>query len=418
MSIIEATESEVRSYCRSFPKEFSRSKGCYIYDVDGNAYLDFLAGCGALNYGHNNEYIMQSILEYIKNDGITHAMDMTTAAKCSFLVKFKEKILDPRGLDYKVMFCGPTGTNAVEASLKLARKVTGRSGVFAFMGAFHGMTLGSLAVTSNKYKRGGAGLPLDNVTFMPFPYRYNNTFDTIGYIRNVLEDDHSGIEAPAAIIVETTQAEGGIVVADTDWLRRLRELCDEFGILLICDEIQVGCGRTGTFFSFERAGIVPDIVTVAKSISGSGLPMAVMLMKPELDIWMPGEHNGTFRGNQLAFVGASAALDCLEKDNILSETVRKGEMVSEYIKDNIISKYPKITERGIGLIRGIDFSGIENGAELCKEVAKECFTNGLIIERAGRGDEVLKILPPLVITDEELTKGLEIIRVSMEKVLG
>lgn len=279
MNCLKENESEVRYYCRCFPVVFSKAKMAKIYDTDGKEYIDFLAGAGAINYGHNNEFIINPIMDYIKSGGILNALDMYTEAKINFVNKFTEKILMPRGLDYKLMFCGPTGTNAVEAALKLARKVKKRQNIFSFMGGFHGMSLGSLAVTSNKFPRNAAGVPLDNVTFMPFPYKFNKSFDTIDYIYNVLNDNHSGISKPAAIILETVQAEGGVIVADCEWLRRLRKLCDDQDILLICDEIQVGCGRTGTFFSFERAGIVPDLVTVAKSISGTGLPMSLLLIK-------------------------------------------------------------------------------------------------------------------------------------------
>ncbi len=416
MNIIENLESEVRSYCRSFPCTFVKSKGCFMYDEDGNEYLDFFAGAGALNYGHNNDALKNKIVEYIQNDGIMHGLDMTTAAKKEFLEKFNETILKPRDLDYKVMFCGPTGTNAVESALKLARKYTKRTTVFAFSGAFHGMTLGSLAVTSNSAKRAGAAVGLDNVVFMPYPFGFNATFDTIGYIENILTDDHSGVEKPAAIIVETVQAEGGIVVAEIEWLQRLRKLCTEHGILLICDDIQIGCGRTGTFFSFERAGIVPDMVTLSKSISGFGLPMALMLMKRELDIWHPGEHNGTFRGNQLAFVGAKEALNYY--DNwILMESVKKHEnTVNKFFEENIKPIDQRIQHRGIGLIHGFDFSLIGKG--IASAIARECLKNGLIIETAGREDSVLKLLPPLVITDSELLQGLNAILKSTKTVLG
>jgi len=409
MSVFEELESEVRSYSRCFPVVFSKAKMSHIYDENNREYLDFFAGAGALNFGHNNDYIMNRIVEYIKSDGITHALDMFTTAKKEFIEKFRDLILIPGNLDYKIMFCGPTGTNSVEAALKLARKVKKRSTIFSFMGGFHGMSLGSLSLTSDRTSREGAGVPLNNTVFMPFPQGFNNTFDTIGYIENVLADDHSGIECPAAIIVETVQAEGGIFVAEIEWLKRLRTLCDKYDILLICDEIQVGCGRTGTYFSFERAGIIPDLVTVSKSIGGAGMPMSLLLLKREIDEWLPGEHSGTFRGNQLAFIGATAALEYTFEKNILEQTAEKGEFVTRYIEENILSINKKINHRGIGLIHGIDFADVE-GEDICKKVAAECFNNGLIIEKAGRNDAVLKILPSLTITYEELTYGLTIIR--------
>ena len=418
MSIFEQVESEVRSYCRSFPVTFDRAQGCYMYDEDGNGYLDFFSGAGALNYGHNNPYIMEKVTDYIKHGGIMHALDMHTVAKRRFPTDFEEKILRPRGLDYKVMFPAPTGTNAVESAFKLARKVKGRQTIFAFQGAFHGMSLGALAATSHAYPRAASGTPLLGITFMPYPYGFNKSFDTIGYIENVIEDDHSGSEVPAAIIAETVQAEGGIIPVDVQWLRRLRELCDKHGILLIIDDIQIGCGRTGEFFSFEKAGIVPDMVTLSKSIGGAGLPMSLLLMKPELDIWGPAEHNGTFRGNQLAFVAADAALDVLEKEDLLAHVKEMEKVLTGYVEENILPIDPRIGYRGRGLIYGIDFTALDPSGVLAGKISKKCFEKGLIIERSGRNDTVLKILPPLVITADELISGLKIIEESAKEVIG
>lgn len=418
MNIFEQVESEVRSYCRSFPVVFDKAEGCYIYDEDGNPYLDFFAGAGALNYGHNNPYIMEKVADYIKHGGIMHALDMHTVAKRNFLEHFEKTILKPRGLDFKVMFPAPTGTNAVESAFKLARKVKQRQTIFAFTGAFHGMTLGALAATSNSYHRDVSGTPLYGVTFMPFPYGFNRNFDTIEYMENVITDDHSGSEVPAAVIVETVQAEGGIIPVDIEWLRRLRALCDKYGILLIIDDIQIGCGRTGNFFSFERAGIVPDMVTLSKSIGGCGLPMSLLLLKPELDIWKPAEHNGTFRGNQLAFVAADAALDVLENDGLLDHVKKMDAFVKDYIEKKILPLDSRITYRGLGLIYGIDFSALDPSGELAGKISKLCFKKKLIIERSGRNDTVLKILPPLVITEKELELGLQIIEASAKEVLG
>lgn len=312
MNIFEKCESNVRSYCRSFPDIFHRAKGSMIYSDSGKEYIDFFAGAGALNYGHNHDYIKQKVISYLDADGIAHGLDMYTSAKEKFLAKFDEVVLSPKNFDYRIQFCGSTGTNAVEAALKLARKVKQRPGIFSFMGAYHGMTLGSLSITGNIGIRSGAIGTSSNVTFMPYPYGFMDSFDTIEYIESVLNDVNSGVEKPAAIIFETVQAEGGVIIAPIEWMQKLRNLCDKHDILLICDDIQVGCGRTGSFFSFERANIVPDIVVLSKSISGYGFPMSLLLIKPDLDIWEPGEHNGTFRGNQLAFVGATAALEYRE----------------------------------------------------------------------------------------------------------
>ncbi|TKH36958.1 diaminobutyrate--2-oxoglutarate transaminase [Paenibacillus polymyxa] len=413
MNTFETLESNVRSYCRSFPVVFNKAKNDVLYTEAGEGYIDFFAGAGALNYGHNNDFMKNRLLDYLTSDRIMHGLDMYTTAKQEFMESFSERILQPKGLNYKLQFCGPTGTNAVEAALKLARKVKKRNGVFAFMGGFHGMSLGSLSITSNNSMRESAGVPLNNVTFIP----YNSTFngmDTILYMEQLLTDTHSGVEKPAAIILETVQAEGGINIADNEWLRELRQLCDDHDILLIVDDIQVGCGRVGSFFSFERAGIVPDMVVLSKSISGYGLPMSLLLLKPELDIWSPGEHNGTFRGNQLAFVGAKAALEFRDTVGLEAQVKEKEAFVQQYLREHIQKIDPLIEIRGLGLIWGIDVTHL--GEAFAKEVATLCFSKGLIIERAGRNDTVLKIMPALTISMENLSKGCNIIKESMAQI--
>lgn len=415
--IFERYESEVRSYCRSFPVVFSKAKGARLYTEEGKEYLDFFAGAGALNYGHNNDKIKAALIDYIAGDNVTHALDMYTVAKREFIRTFQEKILQPRGLDYRIQFSGPTGTNAVEAALKLARKVKGRSGVFSFQGGFHGMTLGALAATGNKYNRGGAGQDLNGVTFMPYPFGFMTSFDTIQYIETVLTDPNSGIVKPAAIILETVQAEGGIIVAPVEWLQRLRKLCDEHDILMIIYDIQVGCGRTGNFFSFERAGIVPDIVTLSKSISGYGVPMSVVLIKPELDKWGPGEHNGTFRGNQLAFVGGKKAIEIWEEENVGQQVKAKAAIIESFLQEHIQSLDARIKVRGLGMIWGIDMSEFNDRA-LPGRILEHCFEQGLIIEDAGRFGQVIKMIPPLVISEADLQKGLTILCEAMQRHLN
>jgi len=417
MNIFEERESNVRSYCRSFPAVFERAKGSLLYSESGEAYTDFLAGAGALNYGHNNEEIKGRIVEYLLADGVTHALDLHTTAKRRFLEKFSESILRPRNLDYKVQFCGPTGTNAVEAALKLARKVKRRPGIFSFMGGYHGVSLGSLAATGGMSHRAASGVPLNNVTFMPYPHGFMAGIDTNGYIEAVLKDGHSGVEKPAAVILETVQAEGGVVVAPVEWLQGLRRLCDEHDILLICDDIQVGCGRAGGFFSFERAGIVPDMVTLSKSISGNGSPMSLLLLKPELDAWEPAEHTGTFRGYQLAFVGAAAALEFREKHNLEEAVKAKAAFIEDYLTREIAPLAGGIEIRGLGMIWGIDLAQA-GGAALARRVARRCFDLGLIVERVGRDDTVLKLLPPLTIETELLEGGCAVIKRALEECLA
>lgn len=407
-------ESKVRSYCRKFPAKWETAKGAYIFDVNGKKYLDFFCGAGSLNYGHNNAYIKNKVISYMLDDGITHAMDMFTKAKGDFIQYMEESVLKPRGLDYKIMFPGPTGTNAMEAALKLARKVTGRSNVFALMGCFHGMTLGTLALTTERMARDGAGVPLGNVTHIPAPYMFEN-LDTIEYMERIIEDDHSGIEKPAALVVETTQAEGGIYPLSNNWLKRAREFCSKNDILLIFDEIQVGCARTGTYFAFERSGVTPDIFCMAKSIGGMGLPFALTLFKPEYDIWRPGEHNGTFRGFQPAMIAAKASLEYMLENNIEEEVKRKSVIVEDILAKEIKNIDPRLKYRGLGLMWGIDF--VDFPDETALKCSRECFENGMIIELAGRKDAVLKLMPPLTIDDEELRLGLEIILNAVRKVI-
>jgi diaminobutyrate-2-oxoglutarate transaminase len=417
MNIFELRESNVRSYCRNFPVLFHRAKDSFVYSESGKAYIDFLAGAGALNYGHNNEYIKQKIISYLDADAIAHGLDLHTLAKEQFLSKFIEAVLIPKSLDYRIQFCGSTGTNAVESSLKLARKITKRPGIFSFMGAYHGMTLGSLSVTGNTTIRAGALGTSNSVTFMPYPYGFMANFDTIEYIDSVLNDVNSGIEKPAAIIFETVQAEGGVIVASIEWMQRLRELCDRHGILLICDDIQVGCGRTGSFFSFERADIVPDMVILSKSISGYGFPMSLLLIKPELDIWEPGEHTGTFRGNQLAFVGGTAALEYREITNIEQEVKCKESYLSQFLREEIATISEEIEIRGLGMIWGIDVANF-CGKDFASKITSRCFELGLIVEKVGRNDTVIKILPPLTIDMPTLQKGCSIIKAAFQEYLS
>jgi len=376
LTVFNKLESEVRSYCRSFPTVFTWAKGSKLEDINGNEYIDFFSGAGALNYGHNHPKMKNKLVEYIASDNIVHGLDMATQAKKDFLLKFREVILTPRKMNYKIMFPGPTGTNAVESALKLARKVTGRDTIISFTNAFHGMTLGALSVTGNKSKRQG-----------------------------------SGSSIPAAIILETVQGEGGLNTASFDWLQQLETLCREKNIVLIVDDIQAGCGRTGSFFSFEAAGIKPDIICLSKSISGYGLPMAINLIKPELDIWSPGEHNGTFRGNNPAFVTATEALNFWKDKNFSRQIQYKAKTIADFLKD-LLEEHPELQGelRGRGLMQGIA-CGIDC---LAKQICSAAFEHGLIVETSGAKDEVIKLMPALTIDKTTLLEGLEIMKESIE----
>lgn len=414
MNVFEEHESEVRSYSRSFPTVFTKSKGYKLWDTDGKEYIDFFAGAGTLNYGHNNDKMKELLIEYIKSDSITHSLDMATVARGEFLTTFNEVILKPRNLDYKVMFPGPTGTNAVESALKLARKVTGRTTVMSFTNAFHGMTIGALSITGNQSKRDGAGVPLSHAVSMPFD-DYISTTESLKLIESYLEDGSSGVELPAAIILETVQGEGGINAASMEWLQGIAKIAKKFDILLIVDDIQAGCGRTGTFFSFEPAGIEPDIVCLSKSIGGYGLPMAITLFRKELDIWGPAEHNGTFRGNNLAFVAATEALNFWKNDDFTKEINEKADMIMDFT-EKVVKEYPELKpeQRGRGLMQGVacDLEGVSS------EICEEAFKHGLLMETSGAEDEVFKFLPPLIIDKEGLQKGFDIIEDSIKTVLA
>jgi len=411
--IYERRESVVRSYCRAFPTSFSRARGSRLTGEDGREYIDFLAGCSTLNYGHNHPEMQAALVEYITNDGITHGLDMHTDAKSDFLTAFERIVLEPRGMNHRLMFPGPTGANAVEAALKIARKVTGRRNVIAFTQGFHGMTLGALSCTGNAGKRGGAGTPLCGTTHEPYDGYFGEGVDTADQLDKRLSDPSSGIDAPAAIIVETVQGEGGLNAASDEWLRKIEKIARKHGALLIIDDIQAGCGRTGTFFSFERAGVKPDIVTLAKSLSGMGLPFALTLIDPKHDIWKPGEHNGTFRGNNHAFVTATKALELFwQTDDFQKETERKADLLHKRLSE-ITAKSPLAKRvKGRGMMRGIDFGDGDIAGEICAN----CFEHGLIIETSGGRDEVVKVLCPLTISDADLNAGLDILARAVEAV--
>ncbi|NDW00426.1 diaminobutyrate--2-oxoglutarate transaminase [Salipiger sp. PrR002] len=405
-TIYARRESEARSYCRSFPVSFTSAKGSELTDANGKTYIDFLAGCSSLNYGHNDADMKAALVEHIMSDGIAHGLDMHTETKEAFLETFERLILEPRGMDHKVMMVGPTGTNAVEAAMKLARKVTGRTNIVAFTNGFHGMTVGALAATGNKGKRNGGGMPLQGVTHMPYEGAFGPDVDTLKQIEMMLENPSSGLDAPAAFLVEPVQGEGGLNAASAEWLRGIARLAKKHGALLIADDIQAGIGRTGTFFSFEEMGIEPDLIPMAKSLSGFGLPFAALLMKPELDVWKPAEHNGTFRGNTHAFVTARVALEKFWADGkFQAELATKAKLIEDEL-NTIADMIPGAYLKGRGLMRGVD---VVSG-DLAGDICAEAFKRGLIIETSGADDEVVKVLAPLTTSEETFRKGFEILR--------
>jgi diaminobutyrate-2-oxoglutarate transaminase len=412
--IFHRRESNVRSYCRSFPTVFQKAQGSLLWDTDGNRYVDFFCGAGSLSYGHNPKDAKMALLEYLQADGVTHSLDLATAAKQQFLETFESTILTPRKLPYKIQFVGPTGANAVEAALKLVRKNKRRQTVVAFSNAYHGLSGGALSVTGNSFYRDESYYQRGQVAFMPFEGYMGPSQDSLDYFERCLNDTGSGLDHPAAVILETIQAEGGVNVASIPWLRRLDALCRQHQMLLVVDDIQVGCGRAGSFFSFERAGLTPDVVLLSKAISGYGLPMSLVLLKPELDIWKPGEHTGTFRGNNLAFITATSTLDFWKKNAIQSSIQQRSTLLETALRA-IIQDYPQLsaTVRGSGLIYGLQVSP----AELAAAITKKCFALGLIVELCGPQRATIKFLPALNIEIEHLQEGIAILRKSIEDVL-
>jgi diaminobutyrate-2-oxoglutarate transaminase len=404
-TIFDRRESAARSYCREMPALFSTAQGSELTDADGNSWIDFLAGCSSLNYGHNDPDMKKALIAHIAGDGIAHALDLHTDAKGAFLTAFERHILEPRKMDHRVMFTGPTGANAVEAAMKIARKVTGRTNIIAFTNGFHGVTAGALAATGNSYHRGGAGMTLHGVTRMPYDGYFAGSTDTADFLEAMLADRSGGIDAPAAIILETVQGEGGLNVASPKWVKRIAALAKKHGALLIVDDIQAGCGRCGTFFSFEEMGLTPDIVTLAKSVSGFGLPMAMVLVRPEHDVFGPAEHNGTFRGNTHAFVTAQVAIEKFwADDGFQKELADKAMLIHDALTD-LAAIMPGSRLKGRGLMQGVDVGSGELAADICARA----YEMGLVIETSGNEGQVVKVLAPLTTPVATFRKGFNIL---------
>lgn len=413
MDWFESYESEIRAYARSYPAVFVKGENAKQTDENGKEYIDFYAGAGVLNFGHNHPKLKAAIVEYIQNDGVLHSLDMMTGAKREFIKGFVETILKPRKMDYKLQFMGPTGTNAVEAALKLARRVTGRKEVVAFSQGFHGMTLGALACTANEVFRNASGVPLTMVSHWPFESNQGGGIESLDTLRALYENSSGGAEKPAAFIVEAIQAEGGVNVASAEWLQALQALARDLGALLIVDDIQAGCGRTGHYFSFENMGIDPDIVTLAKGIGGLGTPMAMNLVKPEHDKhWKPGEHTGTFRGQNISFVAGREALRFFENNDLMEQTRAKGQIMQQYLQ-GLAERYSEhgFCVRGKGMMQALD---VKDGA-LAKAVARDCFDHGMLFGPCGVGGQVIKLIPPLTIPEKELQAGLAILEQALQR---
>ncbi|EHA1204324.1 pyridoxal phosphate-dependent class III aminotransferase [Vibrio alginolyticus] len=419
-------ESEVRSYPRRLPIAIKQAFGCLVEDTRGQIFLDCLAGAGTLALGYNHPEINQALKEQLDSGLPYQTLDIATSVKTTFIQSVKSFLPQELSENSVIQFCGPSGADAVEAAIKLAKQTTGRNTMFAFRGAYHGMTNGTMGMMGNlgtKARRTGL---MSDVHFMPFPYNLRCPFGlggdegakaSIRYIDRLLNDDESGIMKPAAIIVEPVQGEGGVVPAPAFWLRELRRICDEHGILLIFDEIQCGVGKTGYNFAFEESGIVPDILCLSKAIGG-GLPMSLLVINKQHDTWKPGEHTGTFRGNQLAMVSGAKALEIIQRDNLVEHANIAGQYL-RYGLESIQKRVNCIAEvRGKGLMLGVEiktpngelnkFGEPQADSELTLSIQRAALERGLIVEKGGREGAVIRFLPPLIISFEQIDFALRV----------
>lgn len=427
-------ESNVRSYPRKLPLAIAKAQGCWVTDVEGNEYLDCLAGAGTLALGHNHPAIIKSIQDTLASGLPLHTLDITTPLKDAF----SEALLAhfPGGKDeYRLQFCGPTGADATEAAVKLAKTFTGRGNVISFSGGYHGMTQGSLALTGNLGAKNAVPNLMPGVQFLPYPHEYRCPLGLGGeagvdaltyYFENFIEDVESGVVKPAAVILEAIQGEGGVVVGPAKWLRKIREVTEKHGILMIADEVQAGFCRSGKMFAFQHAGIEPDIVVMSKAVGGS-LPLAVLAIKKKFDAWQPAGHTGTFRGNQLAMATGYASLRIMREQDLAGNAQVRGDFIRSEL-NRLAQEFPCIGNvRGRGLMIGIEIvderrpadrmGSLPADAVLAAEIQKACFNNKLLLERGGRNGTVVRLLAPLIITQQECKELIKRFRQSVADAL-
>jgi diaminobutyrate-2-oxoglutarate transaminase len=412
-------ETSALSYPRNLPIAVSRARGCFIEDVDGNVFIDFLAGAGVISLGHSHPELVATAKRQL--DIFIHGLDLPTTVKDEFVSAQLQML--PKGMRdrMRIQFCNPTGANAVDAALKLCKTATGRGDVIVFQGAFHGSSTAALSMTGWVGQKERIANPMPGVHFFPYSYctrcPINLDQDTcatncVAVLENQLRDPHGGIAKPAAVVLEMIQGEGGVIPARRDFVARLRAITQELDIPLVADEVQTGCGRTGTWFAFEQYDIEPDIVVASKALSGIGLPIAVILYDERLDVWKPGAHSGTFRGNQLAFATGVEAIRIIERDNVLENVTIRGEQAKHALTE-LRERYDHVLDvRGTGLMWGIELADPMTRrprGDLARAVQRHCLEHGLILEVGGRADSVVRLLPPLVVTGEMLDTAIGII---------
>ncbi|CAK9890391.1 MULTISPECIES: aspartate aminotransferase family protein [Pseudomonas] len=414
-------ESNARSYPRRIPLALKRARGIYVEDVEGRQFIDCLAGAGTLALGHNHPVVIEAIQQVLADELPLHTLDLTTPVKDQFVQDLFSLLPEQLRSEAKIQFCGPTGTDAVEAALKLVRTATGRNTVLSFQGGYHGMSQGALSLMGSLGpKKPLAALLANGVQFLPYPYDYRCPFGLGGeagvkvnlhYLENLLSDPESGVQLPAAVIVEVVQGEGGVIPADIEWLRGVRRITEKAGVALIVDEIQSGFARTGKMFAFEHAGITPDVLVLSKAIGGS-LPLAVVVYRQWLDTWQPGAHAGTFRGNQMAMAAGSAVINYLKEHDLCAHAQAMGERLAAHLR-RLQEEFPQLGDiRGRGLMLGVELVDPQGQvdtqghpavcARLAPLVQRECLKRGLILELGGRQGAVVRFLPPLIITAEQV----------------
>jgi diaminobutyrate-2-oxoglutarate transaminase len=415
----ELRESSVRTYPRRLCIAIRRGSGSYVEDVDGNVFIDFLNGAGVMPLGHSHPEILQAIAQQLPL--LTLGLDFPTEVKDEFVSAQLDLLPAEMRESTKIEFCGPSGADAVDAALKLCKTATGRSDIISFQGAFHGCSHAAMAVTGETAHRERIANMPAGVHFFPYPYGLRCALGgdphTVGvrcleYLERSLRDPLGGVPLPAGVIVEIVQGEGGVIPAPTDFVRGLRRLTSELDIPLIVDEVQSGCGRTGTWFAFEQHGIVPDVIVASKALGGGGMPIAVLLHHRRLDAFAPGAHTGTFRGNQLAFAGGVCFAHILRRDGILEQVREQGTRARSAL-DALAREHEIAAEaRGSGLMLGIELidpSSGEPNSHAAYLVQRACLENGLIVELGGRGDAVIRMLPPLNVSRETVDQAIEIL---------